>query len=147
MLFLTNSGEWAVVWVFIACILFLLNRKRGHEIVFNTLLAVIFSSFLNDLLLKTVFYRERPYLALQDVHHLGTSWHNSSFVSGHTASSFAAALVLSSFFPKFSALFIALALGIAYSRIYVGMHYPSDIIGGVIIGIISAYLVYKLRKK
>jgi len=147
MLFTSTIGEWAIIWALIAFIIFLCDKKRGRGILFMTILAIIISSILNDAILKTIFFRERPYLLIENVHQLGIRWINSSFVSGHTASSFAAAFVLIAYYKKFWYFFIFLAVLIAYSRIYLGMHYPSDIIGGIIIGALSAFIVFKISKK
>ena len=147
MLVFTDSGEFAIIWLLIAAIIFFTDKKNGRKILTLTLFAVIISSFLNDLFLKSIFFRERPYIFLQDIHHLGNYWANSSFVSGHTSSSFAAFFILGRYCKKWFWLFLLLAIIIAYSRIYVGMHYPSDIIGGIIVGIISALIVLKIDRK
>ena len=63
-----------------------------------------------------------------------------SFPSGHTTSAFAGATALSFFFPRWTAGFVLLAAAIAYSRLYVGVHFPLDVAGGIVIGVATSLL-------
>jgi undecaprenyl-diphosphatase len=67
--------------------------------------------------------------------------HSHSFPSGHTATAFAAATVLSFCAPRFAPAFFVLAAAVAYSRMYVGVHFPLDVIGGIVIGVVTALLL------
>lgn len=67
--------------------------------------------------------------------------HSHSFPSGHTATAFAGATMLSFFAPRAAPVFYVLAAAIAYSRLYVGVHFPLDVIGGVVIGVVTALLL------
>ena len=67
--------------------------------------------------------------------------HSHSFPSGHTATAVAGAIVLSSLEPRLTPLFVVLAAAIAYSRLYVGVHFPLDIVGGAVIGAVTALLL------
>jgi membrane-associated phospholipid phosphatase len=64
-----------------------------------------------------------------------------SFPSGHTATAFAGATALSFFFPRAAPAFFVLAAAIAYSRLYVGVHFPLDVLGGAAIGVATALLL------
>jgi undecaprenyl-diphosphatase len=66
---------------------------------------------------------------------VGTEPADTSFPSGHTAGSFAAALALSTFYPKDSALLFLLASGVGLSRVYLGHHFPSDVGVGAVLGL------------
>jgi undecaprenyl-diphosphatase len=64
-----------------------------------------------------------------------------SFPSGHTTTAFAGATALSYFFPRWTPAFVVLAAAIAYSRLYVGVHFPLDVLGGIVIGVATALLL------
>jgi undecaprenyl-diphosphatase len=73
--------------------------------------------------------------------------HSHSFPSGHAATAFAGATVLSALLPRAAPAFYLLALAIAYSRLYVGVHFPLDIIGGAAIGIATALLLLAVARR
>ena len=64
--------------------------------------------------------------------------HDGSFPSGHAATSFAAATVLTLYLPRWAPLWILLAVAIGFSRVYVGVHYPLDVVGGAVLGVLVA---------
>jgi membrane-associated phospholipid phosphatase len=98
--------------------------------------------------LKYSINRTRPYKTYPDIEPLTTDF-TPSFPSGHTSSAFSTATTLSLIYPKWYIILPAYtwASGVAYSRLHMGMHYPSDILGGIIIGMGSAYLSYWLQNK
>ena len=67
--------------------------------------------------------------------------HSHSFPSGHTATAFAGATMLSFFAPRAAPAFYVLAAAIAYSRLYVGVHFPLDVVGGIVVGVATALLL------
>ncbi|MGH3000137.1 MAG: phosphatase PAP2 family protein, partial [Gaiellaceae bacterium] len=67
--------------------------------------------------------------------------HSASFPSGHAATSFACATVLSALAPRAAPGFVALAAAIAYSRLYVGVHWPLDVVAGAALGVLTALLL------
>ena len=98
--------------------------------------------------LKRATRRERPYLKYPDLitgKSLSTGY---SFPSGHTATAFATATSLSLTFPKWYVIApsFAYASAVGYSRMYLGVHYPSDAVGGALLGAGSAFLTWKLQK-
>jgi undecaprenyl-diphosphatase len=98
--------------------------------------------------MKNAVNRKRPYKALTDVHTVGSTERSASFPSGHTSSAFTVATMVSLNYPKWYVIVPCyMWAGLAgYSRIAMGMHYPSDVLMGAAIGAGSAYLIYKLRK-
>ena len=98
--------------------------------------------------MKNAVNRKRPYNALSGVHTVGSTERSASFPSGHTSSAFTVATMVSLQYPKWYVIVPSFAwAGMAgYSRMAIGMHYPSDVLMGAVVGAGSAYLIYKLRK-
>jgi undecaprenyl-diphosphatase len=88
--------------------------------------------------LKTAFDRERPPARYPEPDPLVPVPNDASFPSGHAATSFAAATILAFAFPRLALPLLVLALAVGFSRIYVGVHYPLDIAGGALIGVVVA---------
>ncbi len=121
------------MWLAIAIVLALLWRRP------SLLVAVLFAVGAADLLtalIKVVVPRHRPF-----EHQLGPSERNHSFPSGHTATAFAGATVLSAFAPRYRLAFYALACLIGFSRLYNGVHYPTDVLAGAVLGTLTALLL------
>jgi len=94
-------------------------------------------------LVKMIVGEKRP----NDTGALITIPHSHSFPSGHTATAFAGATMLSFFVPRGAPAFYVLAAAIAYSRLYVGVHYPLDVVGGAIIGAVTALLLLAIARR
>jgi len=73
--------------------------------------------------------------------------HGASFPSGHTAIAFACATVLSALAPRAAPAFFALALAIGYSRLYVGVHWPLDVLGGAVLGVVTGLLLLSAARR
>lgn len=122
--------------------------KRAFLKTMLVVLGMILSFTVTDTfshhVVKAHFERPRPEAAgLSPV--LRTHSHSGfSFPSNHTANCFGIASFLGFVFPGFRGLLLGIALLIGYSRVYVGVHFPSDILGGAIIGILASILVFKI---
>jgi undecaprenyl-diphosphatase len=126
------------VWIAIALVLSLLWRRWG--ILFMTLVAVALADW-SAMGLKALIDRPRPPLRYAEPKVLVRLPHDGSFPSGHAATSFAAATILSFAAPRLAPFLFGLAAAIAFSRVYVGVHYPLDAVGGAVLGTLVALLV------
>lgn len=140
----TGLGEAGVLWIVIA-LLFLLfpkTRKAG----WLSLAALLACYICNDIILKRLVARPRPFLAVPGLDILIRAPGSFSFPSGHSCSSFAAAGVwaqtLEGRRAKGAKVFLlAMALLMALSRLYVGVHYPSDVLTGSLLGLLGSWLI------
>ena len=135
---LSYVGTLGAVWIAIAIVVGLLWRRWG--IVVLTVAAVAIAD-LSARGLKDVFHVERPSTRYAEPKPLIHAPHDPSFPSGHAATSFAAATLLTTFAPRWTPAWLVLASAIAFSRVYVGVHYPLDVIGGAVLGTAVAVLL------
>lgn len=142
MCFFTQLGEMGAIWIALALILLFLPQKRKTG-------AVLFAALCIDVvlcngILKHLFARIRPCDVNTSVQLLVTRPQDYSFPSGHTAASFAAVAAL--WFSGERRLWkcaLPLACLIAFSRLYLYVHYPTDIAGGIFVGVLAGYLGYQ----
>lgn len=137
---ITSLGNLGMVWLAIAVILlFVEENKSIGEVV---ILTMIFSTIVGEGIIKHLVRRVRPCNQKNTSTLLIVKPTSYSFPSGHTLSSFAAAEVLSIYFINYKIIFITIALLIALSRIYLYVHYPTDVIAGMLIGILCSKLIF-----
>jgi membrane-associated phospholipid phosphatase len=120
----------------------LIRRSKPLRIIFYKMVAVMIIAALMSTTLKSLISRERPFVTYPDIVKLSEAG-NSSFPSGHTLEGFAVAMAFSILVPKrkfFIPVFIWVSL-VAYTRMALGVHYPSDVLGGMIIGCFIGWLV------
>ena len=125
----------------IALVLSLLWRRWG--VLFMTVLSVAVAD-LSATALKALIDRPRPPFRYAEPKPLVAVPHDGSFPSGHAATSFAAATMLSFAFPALAPALLILAAAVAFSRVYVGVHYPLDIVGGAVLGVLVATALRRL---
>lgn len=104
------------------------------------LVIVVLSSDLASNLLKGVFARTRPCNAMEGVRMLSGCGSSYSFPSGHATNIFAAMAFLTTRYRRYFPVFFAVALVVGYSRVYVGVHYPADVLAGALLGSALAVL-------
>ena len=142
MVFITRLGDAGIIWIVLSIVLLLIpkTRKSGAVMV----VALVVDVLLCNIVLKNLIARTRPYDVNTGVHLLVAKLHDYSFPSGHTAASFASvtALYLAGE-KKLWKFALVLACLIAISRLYLYVHYPTDVLGGILIGVISGYLGYR----
>lgn len=131
---ITALGNSGVFWVFVS--LALLLPKRGRRAGITSILALLLSLLINNILLKNLVARVRPYEVIEGLTPLIAKPWDYSFPSGHTGSSFASAWVFYKMLPKrFGIPALVLAGLIGLSRLYLGVHFPTDVLFGVVSGI------------
>ncbi|MPQ43615.1 phosphatase PAP2 family protein [Clostridium tarantellae] len=145
MSFITSLSNLGVLWILLS--LFLLCKKKFRIIGILTLFAIILNTILGEGLLKHIAQRPRPFNTLSTLNIIITKPKGFSFPSGHTSTAFAAAFMLSYYFKKYKLPIFILAIFTGLSRIYLLVHYPSDVICGVILGFISFSIIMYLYKR
>jgi len=140
LLFSPLSHFGGFVWVGIAVGLGLLKRRRWAGI-YQAALGIGLAVLLADAVAKPLISRQRPYADFRDVVLLAGLQRSGSFPSTHAAGSFAGAYALSRVYPEFAAGLWLLAGLVACARVYVGVHFPFDVIGGAIIGLLASAFV------
>lgn len=131
---------------FVIGLVLLFSRKREFKVLGMALLAGLTVSYYVVGLLKISIARPRPFMALANVILLGPVEKGYSFPSGHAATAFMTASLLANHFKRYF-LFYLLAALIGFSRIYMGVHYPSDVLTGAAIGITIGYLLTGISRK
>lgn len=137
--FITNPQNWLITGIIFWFILFFKGGRIGKIAAISIIFLVVISDQISSNFLKNFFGRIRPNNALTDVHLLVKNTKSFSFPSSHAVNNFAVATFLSKLYPNYKWIFIIIASLVAFSRPYVGVHYPSDIIAGTIIGSLLGY--------
>ena len=140
---ITRAGEIVVVLP-LCLLIFILDKKNGKRTA--GLVAVTYLlSRAAALILKIITQRPRPFLVYPDLRVLGTATF-SSFPSGHAILVTALALVLGSKYEKWQWLLWIAVVWVAISRMYMGLHYPTDVAAGILMGLAIGYAVNSLEK-
>lgn len=145
MVFITRLGDAGFIWIVIGILLIISKKYRKVGLILA--LALIIQSILGEGVIKNIVQRDRPFLIMENIELLIKAPTSFSFPSGHTAASITSGIVLVYFFGKKGLPFLLLGLLIAFSRIYLLVHYPSDVIGGVLLGCFSAYVAIVVGKR
>lgn len=139
MIFITSLGNGGMIWI-VATIVLLIPKKTRKAGIMSAV-ALLGSLIINNNIVKNIVQRPRPFVTFTDLQIIIATPSEFSFPSGHTSSSFAAAAVFYRHLPKKIGLPSVILAGlIGFSRLYVGVHYPTDVIAGVIMGILLSYL-------
>ena len=142
--FITHLGEAGAVWLCTAVLLLCFKKTRTTGVL--VLLTMLLTFVTGELCLKNLFCRPRPCHVFPEIPLLVTRPTSFSFPSGHSASSFTAAVML---FLRHKKAWPALLLaaGIAFSRVFLFVHYPTDILAGALLGTVFAIAVYLVYSK
>ncbi len=139
---ITRLGDEGIFWIALAVVLACIPKTRKAG--FTMGLAMLFGMLVGNMLLKNLVARVRPYDVELGVTLLIDKLSSFSFPSGHTLSSFAAATALFCRHRKGGIAALVLAALIAFSRLYLFVHYPTDVLGGALLGVACALVAAKL---
>ena len=141
MVLSTDLGNGGIIWIIIAMVL--IFNKKYRRIGLMAIAALILSTILGEGIIKHVVQRIRPSSNILEANLLITKPLSYSFPSGHTMSSFAVAGVLAKYLRSYALEFLSLASLIAFSRLYLYIHYPTDILAGIVLGLTcSGIIIY-----
>ena len=143
-LFFSVTGYFGIFWFVLTLVLFMFDGLDNRKEMLALLFAVLINFILVELILKNIFIRVRPENAFtKEVIQIMSGSNDYSFPSGHATIAFAAAYILSRQRKKLSWLFYLLAFFVAISRVYLGKHYPSDVLAGAILGLLIGFFCYE----
>jgi undecaprenyl-diphosphatase len=140
-----TTGGW--IWAGATFIAWLLGVPRSRRALVELLPSMMAATWIVEYPIKTFFRRRRPFIKNVRALVVGKRPGSWSFPSGHTASSFACAWVLSTVWPRSAPAFFTLASAVGFSRIYVGAHYPGDVLSGAFFGLAIAEAVRRLTRR
>lgn len=140
---LGNTG-----WFWLVLIAVLLIFRKTRKIGLASLTAIVVNFVINNLLIKNLVSRMRPYEAVLGLERIIEKQSEYSFPSGHTSTAFAVSCMILFMLPKekkwIGIIFLVLAAVISFSRLYVGVHYPTDVIAGALGGFLISLVLYLL---
>ncbi|MGD0338193.1 MAG: phosphatase PAP2 family protein [Bacteroidota bacterium] len=149
MPFLTDLNQMIggkILFLAVGILLLALGGRTGRIVVVVLILTITISDQLSSSVIKPLVERERPCHVLEGVRPLVDCGSGKSFPSSHAVNMFAAAVVLSYAYKRWVWAFYSMAGIIALSRVYIGVHYPSDALGGALIGFIVGQIMILLLK-
>ena len=141
----THLGDSGWIWICTGVLLLLFKRTRKAGAA--ELSALVIGALITNVVLKNAIARIRPYEVVEGLHILIEKQRDFSFPSGHACASFAAMALYKALPRKYGICALLLAGMIALSRLYVGVHYPTDVLAGMLIGILAGWTAWKLTEK
>jgi undecaprenyl-diphosphatase len=134
MYFVTVIMSGGFGWVLGLIIAAVLNRRRGRQALLQVVPPLWFATMTVEYPIKYYFRRRRPFIDVVQAIAVGRKPGTFSFPSGHSAAAFAGAWLLRRHYPRLAALWYAIAAVVGFSRIYLGAHYPGDVLSGALSG-------------
>jgi membrane-associated phospholipid phosphatase len=135
-----------MLWAIIFSVIAVLHRDKINQMLLSVPFALIINRILVDLIFKNLVTRTRPYLVLEDIEYIGPQLTDYSFPSGHVTVTTALVFLAVFFEGGFIGPGIVFILLMCFSRIYNGVHWPLDTVGGLFFGAFIAFISLKLTK-
>lgn len=145
MAFISWTGNRGMVWILLAVLLLLVKQQRRHGL--SASCALILDLVSCNLILKPLIGRVRPFVYNPAVELLVAPPLDASFPSGHTAASFAVVFALKASGSPLWKLTLVWAVLMAFSRLYLYVHWPTDVLGGIALGALVGWLGAKIVEK
>ncbi|GAC1325428.1 MAG: hypothetical protein NVSMB2_24020 [Chloroflexota bacterium] len=139
-----TTGGW--IWVVGVLVAYLVRIPDSWRAVKRLLPSVVGATWVIEYPIKAFFRRRRPFSAIVEALVIGKKPGSWSFPSGHTGSSFASAWVLSRIWPRQAPIFFGLASVVGFSRIYLGAHYPGDVLSGAALGMLLSEAIRRINR-
>jgi undecaprenyl-diphosphatase len=143
---LTNLDYWRIPIGLLAVSLLIFGKKRGRVAVLLLILGITLSDQICNNVLKPLVGRVRPCHVLDNVHLLINCTHSFSFPSSHATNIFAGMIIFSFVYTKLRIGLLIIAALVAYSRVYVGVHYPFDVVAGTALGVACAITIITIYR-
>jgi undecaprenyl-diphosphatase len=135
----TVAGKTGALWGVIAALGFIVTGFEPYNLLVPWVAVAVSWTLAEGA--KYLFDRARPFISDTDIAPLMKTPSSSSFPSGHSATAAAGALTLSAVYPSFAPALVLSGILVALSRIYLGVHYPFDVLAGILIGVATAAAV------
>ena len=145
MVFITTLGNTGMIWIVLALLMLFNKKYRKTGIVLA--IGLILSLVIGNIMLKPLFHRLRPFQIKEGIELIISAPHDYSFPSGHTLASVISATILLLRERKIGIYALVLAILIAFSRVYLYVHFPTDILGGAILGVVIGFASIKIAEK
>lgn len=145
MPFFSRLGDAGIIWIVTGVALLCTRRYRKTGVAL--LLGLLAGVLVGNVVLKNLIARPRPCWLQPEMLHLAANPTDYSFPSGHTLSSSVAATVLTKGERRFGWAAIPLAALIAFSRMYLFVHFPGDILAGAVLGVVIGWSVFEAAKR
>jgi len=142
MVFITSLGDAGILWIFIALILLVTKKYRKYGMIIAA--SLLLGLLIGNILLKNLVGRERPFASREDIELLIHAPRDFSFPSCHTLSSFAAAGSIYYMNKRWGLAALIIAALIGLSRLYLYVHFVTDVLAGMLIGLLIAYAMTKV---
>ena len=143
----TCLGDAGILWILLALALLTILPKKYRRVGLTMAIALILSLIMCNGVMKNLYHRTRPFVAdptlsQTELYGIFATIHDWSFPAGHTSASFAAALAMFMWYKKEGIWTIIVAVMISVSRLYLTVHYPTDVLASLILGSLYGIIAY-----